>query len=116
MSHNIGTPQDIVAAAALASECEANGEPFPIYKLPTPFAMKKLPISDIALMRQTFAAPSYRTTHVYVGSSPLNKGNRRTRALGTMDMHDLFDSLHLMGAPSPWLGRLCVGVEASLSN
>ena len=41
LSHNIGTPQDIAAAAALASECEANVEPFPLHKLPTLPTMKK---------------------------------------------------------------------------
>ena len=35
-SHNTTPVQDIVAADALASESEANGEPFPIHKLPTP--------------------------------------------------------------------------------
>ena len=59
--HNIGTPQDIAAVATLASECEANGEPFPIHKLPTPLAVKKQPSSDVPLLRCTFAAPSYRT-------------------------------------------------------
>ena len=61
LSHNIGTPQDIAAAAALASECEANGEPFPLYKLPTPPATKKEPAGDVGLMRRTFAVPSYGT-------------------------------------------------------
>ena len=50
LSHNIGTPQDIVAATALASECEANGEPFPIHKLPTPPAVKKEPTSNVGLL------------------------------------------------------------------
>ena len=49
-SHNIGTPQDIAIAAALAAECEVNGETFPIHKLPTPSTMKKEPAGDIALM------------------------------------------------------------------
>ena len=43
LSHNIGIPQDIAVAAALASECEANREPFPLHKLPTPPALKKEP-------------------------------------------------------------------------
>ena len=50
LSHNIGTPQDIAAAAALASECEANGEPFPLHKLPTPLAAKKELASDVGPM------------------------------------------------------------------
>ena len=61
LSHNIGTPKDIIAAAALASECEANGEPFPLHKLPTPPALKKETAGDIGLMRQTFVALSYGT-------------------------------------------------------
>ena len=40
-SHNIATAQDIAAAAALASESEANREAFPIHKLPTPPPVKK---------------------------------------------------------------------------
>ena len=60
-SHNIATAQDIAAAAALASESEANGEAFPILKLPTPPPVKKEAARDAALMRCTFAAPSYRT-------------------------------------------------------
>ena len=59
-SHNIATAQDIAAAAALASESEANGEAFPIHKLPTPPPVKKEVAGDAALMRHTFAAPSYR--------------------------------------------------------
>ena len=58
-SHNIATAQDIEAAAALASESEANGEAFPIHKLPTPPPVKKEAAGDAALMRRTFAAPSY---------------------------------------------------------
>ena len=50
LSHNIGTPQDIAATAAFASECEANEEPFPLYKLATPLAAKKEPASDVCLM------------------------------------------------------------------
>ena len=60
-SHNIATTQDIVAAAALASESEANGEAFPIHKLPIPPPMKKEGVGDAALMRRTFDAPSYGT-------------------------------------------------------
>ena len=58
-SHNIAIAQDIAAAAALASESEANGEAFPIHKLPTPHPVKKEAAGDAALMRCTFAAPSY---------------------------------------------------------
>ena len=60
-SHNIVTAQDIAAAAALASESEANGEVFPIHKLPTPPQVKREAAGDAALMRRTFAAPSYGT-------------------------------------------------------
>ena len=60
-SHNIGTAQDIAAAAALAAESEANGEAFPIHKLPTPPPVKKETARDVALMRHTFAALSYGT-------------------------------------------------------
>ena len=60
-SHNIETAQDFAAAAALASESEANDEAFPIHKLPTPPPMKKEAPGDAALMRCTFAAPSYGT-------------------------------------------------------
>ena len=60
-SHNIATTQDIAAAAALASESEANGEAFPIHKLPNPPPVKKEAVGDAALMRRTFVAPSYRT-------------------------------------------------------
>ena len=60
-SHNIATAQDIAATAALASESEANGEAFPIHKLPTPPPVKKEAAGDAALMRRTFAAPSYGT-------------------------------------------------------
>ena len=60
-SHNITTAQDIAAAAALATESEANGEAFPIHKLPTPPPVKKEAAGDAALMRRTFAAPSYGT-------------------------------------------------------
>ena len=49
-SHNIATAQDIAAAAALASESEANGEAFPIHKLPTPPPVKKEAAGDAALM------------------------------------------------------------------
>ena len=58
-SHNITTAQDIAATDALASESEANGEPFPIHKLPTPPAVKKEAVGDAALMRLTFTALSY---------------------------------------------------------
>ena len=53
--------QDIAAAPTLAIESEANGEAFPIHKLPTPPLVKKEAAGDAALMRCTFAAPSYRT-------------------------------------------------------
>ena len=59
LSHNLATDEDLAAAAALASECEANGEPFPMHKLPAPPPVKTEPIGDVALMRRTFAAPSY---------------------------------------------------------
>ena len=49
-SHNIATAQDIAAAAALAAESEANGEAFPIHKLPTPPPVKKEAAGDAALM------------------------------------------------------------------
>ena len=48
--HNIATAQDITTAAALASKSEANGEAFPIHKLPTPPPMKKEAAGDAALM------------------------------------------------------------------
>ena len=60
-SRNIATAQDIVAAAALTSESEANGEAFPIHKLPIPPPVNKEATGDAALMRHTFAAPSYGT-------------------------------------------------------
>ena len=60
-SHNIATAQDIAATAALATESEANGEAFPIHKLPTPPPVKKEATGDVALMRCTFATPSYGT-------------------------------------------------------
>ena len=60
-SHNIAIAQDIADAAALASESEANGEAFPIHNLPTPPPVKKEAAGDAALMRCTFAAPSYGT-------------------------------------------------------
>ena len=60
-SDKIVTAQNIVAAAALASESEANGETFPIHKLPTPPPVKKEATGDAALIRYTFAAPSYGT-------------------------------------------------------
>ena len=60
-SHNIATTQDIAAAATLAAESEANGKAFPIHKLPTPPPVKKEAAGDAALMRYTFAAPSYGT-------------------------------------------------------
>ena len=56
-SHNITTTQDIAGTDALASESEANGEPFPIHKLPTPPTVKKEAASDAALMQRIFAAP-----------------------------------------------------------
>ena len=55
------TAQDIAAAAALASESEANGEAFPIHKLPTPPPVKKEAAGDATLIRCTFVAPSYGT-------------------------------------------------------
>ena len=61
LSHNIGTPQDIAAIAALADGYEANGEPFSIHKLSTPPTVKKEPVGDVALMQRTFVAPSYGT-------------------------------------------------------
>ena len=60
-SHNIATAQDITVAAALASESEANGEAFPIHKLPTPAPMKKEAAGDAAFMRCKLAGPSYGT-------------------------------------------------------
>ena len=60
-SHNITTAQDIAATTALAAESEANGKAFPIHKLPAPPPVKKEAARDAALMRHTFAAPSYRT-------------------------------------------------------
>ena len=60
-SHNIATTQDIAVATALASKSEANGEAFPIHKLPTPPLVKKEPARDAALMQRTFAALSYET-------------------------------------------------------
>ena len=41
VSHNIYTIEDIASAALLASQAEQSGEPFPIYTLPTPTAIKK---------------------------------------------------------------------------
>ena len=58
-SHNIATAQDIAAADVLSSESEANGEPFPIHKLPTPLAVKKEAAGNTTRMRCTFAASSY---------------------------------------------------------
>ena len=49
-SHNIATAQDIAAADALASDSEANGEPFPIHKLPIQPTVKKEAAGDAALM------------------------------------------------------------------
>ena len=60
-SHNIATTQDIAAAVALASKSEANGEAFPIHKLPTPHPVKKEAAGDTTLMQRTFAALSYGT-------------------------------------------------------
>ena len=60
-SHNITIAQDIAAAATLAAESEANGEAFPIHKLPNPPLVKKEAAGDAALMRRTFAALSYGT-------------------------------------------------------
>ena len=65
-SHSIATAQDIAAAAALASESEANDEAFSIHKLPTPPPVKKEVAGDAALMQCTFAAPFYGTdTQLY---------------------------------------------------
>ena len=50
LSHNTATPQDIAAAAAFASEYEANGELFPIYKQLTLAIVKKEPVGNVALM------------------------------------------------------------------
>ena len=61
LSHNIASPQDLAAPTTLASECEANGDTFPIYKLPTPLALKKELAGNVTLMQRTFAAPSYKT-------------------------------------------------------
>ena len=58
---HIAATQDIVVAAALAAESEANGEAFPIHKLLTAPPVKKEAAGDAALMRRTFAAPSYGT-------------------------------------------------------
>ena len=52
-------PKTLQPLTPFASESEANGEPFPIQKLPTPPAVKKEAAGDAALMRCTFAAPSY---------------------------------------------------------
>ena len=49
-SHNITTGQDIAADATLAAESEANGEAFPIHKLPNPTLVKKEAAGDAALM------------------------------------------------------------------
>ena len=49
-SYNITTAQDIAAATALAAESEANGEAFPIHKLPDPPPVKKEVAGDAALM------------------------------------------------------------------
>ena len=49
-SHNITTAKDIAAATALAAESEANGEAFPIHKLPDPPLVKKEAAGDAALM------------------------------------------------------------------
>ena len=49
-SHNIAAAQDIAAATALASQSEANGEAFPIHKLPNPPPVKKEAAGDAALM------------------------------------------------------------------
>ena len=59
--HTITTAQDIAAAATLAAESEANSKTFPIHKLPAPPPVKKEAAGDAALMRRTFAAPSYET-------------------------------------------------------
>ena len=57
LSHSTATPQDIVAATALVSECEANSEPFLVHKLPNLSLLKKEPLGNVALIRCTFAAP-----------------------------------------------------------
>ena len=59
--HNIAIAQDIAGTAALAFESKANGEAFPIHKVPTPPPMKKEAAGDAALMRRTFVALSYET-------------------------------------------------------
>ena len=71
--HNIATPQDTVATAALASECEANGDPFPIHKLATPPTVKKEPASDITLIQRTFAVSSHR-----IDTQPYHQMKRKT--------------------------------------
>ena len=69
-SHNITTAQNVAAAAALAAESKANGEAFPIHKLPAPPPVKKEAAGDAALMRRTFVAPSYRQIcNPFIGSS-----------------------------------------------
>ena len=60
-SHNIATALDIAAATVLASESKANGEAFPIHKLPSPPPVKKETVGDVALMQCTFATLSYGT-------------------------------------------------------
>ena len=60
-SHNIMIAQDIAATAALAAKSEANGEDFLIHKLADPPPVKKEAAGDAALMRCTFATPSYGT-------------------------------------------------------
>ena len=63
-------PRHCNCCRLLASESEANGEAFPIHKLPTPPPVKKEVARDAALMRHTFAAPSYGTdTQPYHRSS-----------------------------------------------
>ena len=50
LSHNLATAEDLATAAALASECEANGEPFPMHKLPATPPIRMEPLGDVALM------------------------------------------------------------------
>ena len=58
--HNITTAQDIATATALVAMSEANGEAFPIHMLLAPHPVKKEATGEAALIRHTFAAPSYR--------------------------------------------------------
>lgn len=48
--HNLATAQDIAIGAVLATKFEADGKPFPIYKVPNPPLVKKEPLSNVASM------------------------------------------------------------------